>query len=51
MTDDEREQKQYELRMKIEGLLYELGEMGFTIDEIAEFADGVVSDMREAEET
>lgn len=49
MSDQEREQKQYELRIKIEADLYELEDWGFTVDEVEEFVLGVVSDMRDEE--
>lgn len=46
-TETKQEQKQYELRLRIESDLYELEDNGFTIDEVEEFVLGVVSDMRE----
>lgn len=47
MGDQQQEQKAYELRLAIEAQLYELLEVGFDVDEIEEFVQGVVSDIRE----
>jgi len=44
---DPREQKRYELRLSIEASMYELLETDFTIDEIEDFVERVLDEMKE----